>query len=96
MIAGIWPNSHYLQPDMDQPQHLEVHPLTDEECQALDKALPRIEELLVPRGQADINSNPSALKEACDEFQRLFNTRIEVRARSACLIRQKLTELVRA
>lgn len=56
---------------MDQPRHLEVRRLSEEEFGALQEAAPAIESLLVNRGTADINSDSSRLGDACEPFFRL-------------------------
>jgi len=75
---------------MDQPKHLEVGQLTEEESRELEEAIPAIERLLVNQGTVDTNSSGPALGEVIGKFEVMFR-RTKVRAR--CLLpRMQLTQ----
>ncbi len=63
---------------MDQPKHLEVRQLTEEEYMVLLEVAPEIESLLENRGTADINTDPPRLGVVSKPFRALFHQRVKV------------------
>ena len=61
-----------------QPRHLDVRRLSDEECKALKKAIPKFQRLLVKKGCVEVNSDAAALGKATSRFHSLFNKRPQV------------------